>query len=123
MGSEWGLGDCMGKPCGTTSHDCPRHGICLAGPLYRCTAVAHGKLLAAQNQREAHVFPVAAALVLSQFPRQSQCLLRASEPYFAAPPGRQLAVTEVVGKGRVPSLPRLRAMLGRRPGAGGNSRA
>ena len=47
--------------------------------LARCAAVAHGTALSAQNQREAHVFQVAAALVLSQFPRQSQCLLRASE--------------------------------------------
>ena len=87
--------------------------------LARCTAVAHGTALAAQNQREAHVFQVAAALVRPQFPRQSQCLLQASEQYFSAHPGEQLAVTEVVGKGWVPSLPRLRDMLGRRLGAHG----
>ena len=87
--------------------------------LARCAAVAHGKLLAAQNQREAHVFQVAAALVRPQFPRQSQCLLWASEQYFAAHPGQQSAAVEVVRKGWVASLPRLRDMLGRRLGAHG----
>ena len=87
--------------------------------LARCTAVARGAPTAAQDGREAHVFAFAAALVRPQFPRQSQCLLRASEQYFSAHPGEQLAVTEVVGKGWVPSLPRLRDMLGRRLGAHG----
>ena len=52
--------------------------------LARCIAVARGIGSAAQGQREANVFRLAAIVVLSQFPRESESLMAASERYFAA---------------------------------------
>jgi hypothetical protein len=79
--------------------------------LSRCAAVAREVAQTAQDQREANVFRLAAMVVQSRFPNESQRLMRASEQYFAAHPSEMLAPAEVVRKGWVFNLPRLRDML------------
>ncbi len=84
--------------------------------LVRCSAVARETAQAthaAQDQREANVFQLAAVLVQSRFPAESKCLAQASERYFVAHPNERLASPEVVRRGWVMSLPRLRDMLSR----------
>jgi hypothetical protein len=82
--------------------------------LARCSAVAREPAQSAQGQREANVFRLAAMVVQSRFPRESKCLMQASEQYFAAHPDERLDPAEVVRKGWVSSLPRLRDMLSHR---------
>ncbi len=79
--------------------------------LARCSFVAREVEQSAQDQREANVFRLAAMVVRSQFPRESMCLMRASERYFDSHPNERLAPADVVRKGWVLSLPRLRDML------------
>ena len=79
--------------------------------LGRCAAVAQERAPSARDQREANVFRLAAMVVQSRFPGESACLIKASEQYFDAHPGERLAPAEVVRKGWVFSLPRLRDML------------
>jgi len=87
--------------------------------LVRCSAVAREtaqltqSIHAAQDQREANVFQLAAVLVQSRFPVESKCLAQASERYFVAHPNERLASSEVIRRGWVVSLPRLRDMLSR----------
>lgn len=82
--------------------------------LARCSAVARELAQSAQDQREANVFRLAAMVVQSRFPGESKCLMRASEQYFAAHPDERLAPAEVVRRGWISSLPRLRDMLSHR---------
>jgi hypothetical protein len=82
--------------------------------LARCTAVAQEVALSAQDQREANVFRLAAMVVQSRFPSESMCLMQASERYFDSHPNEKLAPADVVRKGWVLSLPRLRDMLSHR---------
>ncbi|MBY0242547.1 MAG: hypothetical protein K2X55_24865 [Burkholderiaceae bacterium] len=82
-----------------------------AALLSRCADVAQERVLAAGDQREANVFRLAAMVVQSRFPRQSQRLMRVSEQYFVAHPNERLPAAEVVAKGWVSGLPRLRDML------------
>ena len=82
--------------------------------LTRCSAVARGAGSSAQDQREANVFRLAAMVLQSQFPRESDSLMLASEQYFAAHPDEQLASAAVLRNGWVLSLPRLRDNLTRR---------
>lgn len=82
-----------------------------AALLTRCAVAAREEALAAQDQREANVFRLAAMVVQSRFPHESTRLMRASERYFATHPGERLAPGEVVRNGWVFSLPRLRDML------------
>lgn len=82
--------------------------------LARCSSVARELAQSAQDQREANVFRLAAMVVQSRFPGESKCLMRASEQYFAAHPDERLAPAEVVRKGWISSLPRLRDMLSHR---------
>ncbi len=82
-----------------------------AALLTRCTVAAREVAPAAQDQREANVFQLAAMVVKSRFPRESMSLMRASEQYFAAHPSERLAPGDVVRNGWVLSLPRLRDML------------
>jgi hypothetical protein len=79
--------------------------------LARCSAVVREVAQLAQDQREANVFRLAAMVVQSQFPSESKCLMQASEQYFASHPNEKLAPADVVRKGWVSSLPRLRGML------------
>jgi hypothetical protein len=82
--------------------------------LARCSLVAREAAQSAQDQREANVFRLAAMVVRSRFPNESMCLMRASERYFASHPNERLAPADVVRKGWVLSLPRLRDMLSHR---------
>lgn len=79
--------------------------------LARCSAVARELARSAQDQREANVFRLAAMVVQSRFPSESMRLRQASERYFDAHPGERLAPADVVRKGWVLGLPRLRDML------------
>lgn len=82
--------------------------------LARCSVVAREAAQSAQDQREANVFRLAAMVVQSRFPSESTSLMRASDQYFAAHPNEKLAPADVVRKGWVLSLPRLRDMLSHR---------
>lgn len=81
--------------------------------LARCAAVARSRetMAVVHDQREANVFSLAAMVVWSRFPRESNRLKQASERYFAKHPNEKLAPVEVVRHGWVSSLPRLRDML------------
>ena len=81
--------------------------------LARCSAVARQPTQEARDQREANVFQVAAMLVRAQFPAESKSLAQSSERYFESHPNERLASAEVVQRGWVVSLPRLRDMLSR----------
>jgi len=82
--------------------------------LARCSAVAQEAAPSAQDQREANVFRLAAMVVQSRFPNESKRLMQASEQYFTVHPNERLAPAEVVRKGWVLGLPRLRDMLSHR---------
>jgi hypothetical protein len=82
-----------------------------AALLARCTVAARDVATAAQDQREANVFQLAAMVVRSRYPHESTRLTRASEQYFAMHPDERLAAGEVVRNGWILSLPRLRDML------------
>lgn len=79
--------------------------------LTRCAAVAREVAPTAQDQREANVFRLASMVVRSEFPRESNSLMLASEQYFATHPNESLLPDAVVRNGWVLSLPRLRDML------------
>jgi hypothetical protein len=81
--------------------------------LDRCVAVAQNNGQKAEDQQEANVFKLAAMVIQ---PRQgptaeSKRLMQASEQYFAVHPTEELEPSEVVRKGWIVSLPRLRDML------------
>lgn len=79
--------------------------------LSRCAAVARQASAQARDQREANVFRLAAMVVQSRFPGESNRLMRASDQYFEAHPTERLPPQAVVKNGWVFSLPRLREML------------
>lgn len=82
-----------------------------AALLSRCAEVAQERVLAACDQREANVFWLASMVVKSRFPQESLRLMRVSEQYFAMHPDERVAPAEMVCKGWVMGLPRLRDML------------
>ncbi|MEB2347035.1 MAG: hypothetical protein OZ923_00290 [Comamonadaceae bacterium] len=82
--------------------------------LTRCLAAARDVAAAAEDRREANVFRLAALIVRPRFPSESARLMQASERYLAAHPGDKMAAADVVSKGWVVSLPRLRDMLSAR---------
>jgi hypothetical protein len=79
--------------------------------LKRCVAAARGLLQAAQDQREANVFRLAGMVLYSRFLAESKHLTMVSERYFVEHKNDLLPGDEVVQKGWVISLPRLRDML------------
>jgi len=79
--------------------------------LMRCAAAAHGSLEAARDQREANVFRIAAMVIQSRFPDAATRLMKISEDYFSLHPDDRLPAVEVVKKGWIFTLPRLRDML------------
>lgn len=79
--------------------------------LIRCATVAHGLTVAAQDQREANVFRVAAMVVQSRLPGEAARLMQASDDYFLRHPADRLPAADVVRNGWVISLSRLRDML------------
>jgi hypothetical protein len=88
--------------------------------LDRCLAVAREEVAgaeSAQDQREANVFRLAATAIQSRVPNaESKRLMDASEQYFAVHPTEELEPGEVVRKGWIISMPRLRDMLSERLG-------
>lgn len=81
--------------------------------LARCVAVALGDDFAAQDQREANVFRVAASVIRSEFPHESVRLAQAAARHFAANPEHALHSSEVVRRAWIIGLPRLRDRLSR----------
>jgi hypothetical protein len=79
--------------------------------LMRCHMAARDASVAAQDQQEANVFRLAAMVIQSCFPDESAKLMDASDAYFSCHPNDRLPAVEVVRKGLVFSLPRLRDML------------
>ena len=67
----------------------------------------------AMDEREANVFRLAAMVVQSRFPQEARRLMAASERYFATYPSEQVASVEVIRRGWVVNLPRLRDRLTR----------
>lgn len=84
-----------------------------AALLARCAAVSRDPVQTAKDQREANVFRLAAMVVRSSFPDESKRLMSASDQYFSRRPDEILDPADIVRKGWVVSLPRLRDMLGR----------
>lgn len=88
-----------------------------AALLADCALAARG-LQQAHSQRQAHVYRLAAMVVQSRYPAQAGALMQASDGYLAAHPGQLLPSQEVLSRGWVTSLPRLRDMLSLRLRAG-----
>ena len=78
--------------------------------LMRCERAARG-MLVAHDQREANVFRVASMVICPRFPNEAAKLMLASENYLSQYPNERLPAAEVVKKGWVFSMPRLRDML------------
>lgn len=79
--------------------------------LARCAEVARGTFVSAQDGREANVFRLASLMADRQFSTAYRRLMAASQGYFAQHPDERLDPEDVVRKGWVVSLPRLRDML------------
>lgn len=79
--------------------------------LMRCTQVAKGTLASASDAREANVFRLASLMADRKFSVAYRRLMTASQVYFDQHPGDRLDPEDVVRKGWVVSLPRLRDML------------
>ena len=84
-----------------------------AALLTRCAIAARDAASSAQDQREANVFQLAASVVGSRFSREAARLREASEEYFATHPDERLTPGDVVRRGWVQNLPRLRDRLSR----------
>jgi hypothetical protein len=82
--------------------------------LARCALAARSSLARPRNDVEANVFRVAGMVVRASFPEESARLVHHSERYFAHHPDERVSAEEVVRKGWVFSLPRLKTMLARR---------
>jgi hypothetical protein len=80
--------------------------------LLRCSVVARMQGSAkALNQQEANLFWLASILIESRLPRESQCLLAASESYFSEHPHERLSTALILEAGWIQSLARFNAML------------
>ena len=79
--------------------------------LDRCCVVAQEGPQSARDQREANVFRLAAMVIQTRFPDESKKLMAASEQYFAQHPDDKLHGADVVKKGWINNMPRLRDML------------
>jgi transcriptional regulator with XRE-family HTH domain len=81
-----------------------------ADMLRRCAEVAHG-LTAPSSQQEANIFLVAGNLISSTYREEALEIRSACGKYFENHPGERLSVDDVIKRGWVPSLPRLRDNL------------
>jgi len=79
--------------------------------LSRCVQAARGEIHAATNAREANVFWLASMVLPESLAPQSRRLGAAAQAFFDSAPGEQLDAGEVVRRGWVVSLPRLRQNL------------
>jgi hypothetical protein len=85
--------------------------------LSRCVALVRDGAAPAQDQREANFFRLAAMIVQFDFPDEAKRLMRATEPYFTTHPDERLEAGEVVRRGWIIGLPRLRDGLSMRLGS------
>ena len=72
-----------------------------------------GQQVFAQDERQANVLRVAGLVVQSRFPQEAKRMLAAGNAYLSVHPQRQLHASEVIRRGWVTNLPRLRVMLSR----------
>lgn len=81
--------------------------------LKRCLIVARARdaQIEAVSGDEANVFRVAAMVIQSRFPSESKALMACANRYFSIHPGALSPAADVVRKGNVISLPRLRDAL------------
>lgn len=79
----------------------------------RCRQLAADPDGIAQDVREANALRLAAMLLGPGLQAEAQCLLRACERYFAEHAEERLPAAEVLRRGWVASLPRLRETLRR----------
>lgn len=79
--------------------------------LRRCASVARAASAMAFDQKEANVFRLAAMVVQSRFPKEAAQLMQVSDGCFSSHPADLLPAAEVVRRGWVISLPRLRDRL------------
>ncbi len=79
--------------------------------LDRCVEVARSGAVPARNEIEANFFLVAAAVLRWKYPTEVSRWKRAGDAYVSAHPGSLLTSDEVLQRGWVISLPRLRDML------------
>lgn len=79
--------------------------------LTRCAQAARDPRASAENAVEANVFRLAGMVVRSEFPGEWRNLTATSQRYFDSHPGTLVEPGEVVRKGWVASLPRLRDLL------------
>lgn len=84
--------------------------------LNRCVEVARSTdvATAAVNGREANVFRVAAMVIQSRFPCESQALMDCATRHFELHPDELRPAADVIRHGDVISLPRLRDALTRK---------
>lgn len=82
--------------------------------LNRCVFVVEHPEASACSAAEANVFRLAGSVLRSRLPVASAHLKAVSGAYFALHPDEQLPADEVVRRGLVVSLPRLRDMLSQR---------
>lgn len=79
--------------------------------LDRCVFVAQHPGATAGNGAEANVFRLAGSVLRSRLPAEASRLKAVSAAYFEQHPNEQLPTAEVVRRGLVVSMPRLRDML------------
>ncbi|MBP8275362.1 MAG: hypothetical protein KAX55_00515 [Propionivibrio sp.] len=79
--------------------------------LDRCVRVAQAGDGSASNGAEANVFRAAGSVLRSRLPVEAARLKAVSAAYFAQYPNEQLPTAELVRRGLVVSMPRLRDML------------
>jgi hypothetical protein len=79
--------------------------------LMRCVQVARDPCVSSADAVEANVFRLAGMVVRSEFPVAWQNLTATSQRYFDSHPGTLSDPEEIVRKGWVVSLPRLRDLL------------
>lgn len=79
--------------------------------ISRCSAVARGESGAAEDEREANVFRIAAVVIESKLPVETARLRSAAKRYFSEHGLRPLSVDEVFERGWIITLPRLRDAL------------
>ncbi len=79
--------------------------------LARCVQAARDPRSSSQDAVEANVFRLAGMVVRSEFPVAWLNLTASSQRYFDSHPGTLAEAEEVLRKGWVASLPRLRDLL------------
>lgn len=79
--------------------------------IARCAEVARGLSSLANDEIEANVFAAASGILGVRFPALGARLKVAADGYFEANPNAKLALGEVIDRGWIVSLPRLKDRL------------